>query len=68
LSTADWTDPADDNNTYIRSKVVAERAAWASAVAAPPAVKKSRFVWGTAFSSATPSAQALVGRMTVPPS
>ena len=24
----DWTDPADDNTAYIRSKVVAERAAW----------------------------------------
>ncbi|RSD11967.1 NAD-dependent epimerase/dehydratase family protein [Amycolatopsis eburnea] len=26
---ADWTDPADPNSAYIRSKVVAERAAWA---------------------------------------
>jgi dihydroflavonol-4-reductase len=25
---ADWTDPADDNTAYIRSKVIAERAAW----------------------------------------
>jgi nucleoside-diphosphate-sugar epimerase len=25
---ADWTDPADDNTAYIRSKVFAERAAW----------------------------------------
>lgn len=25
---ADWTDPADENTAYIRSKVVAERAAW----------------------------------------
>ena len=24
----DWTDPADDNTAYIRSKVIAERAAW----------------------------------------
>src|SRR3954454_23857238 len=25
---ADWTDPADPNSAYIRSKVIAERAAW----------------------------------------
>ncbi|MCR6482923.1 aldehyde reductase [Amycolatopsis sp. OK19-0408] len=25
---ADWTDPADPNTAYIRSKVIAERAAW----------------------------------------
>ena len=25
---ADWTDPADPNSAYVRSKVVAERAAW----------------------------------------
>ncbi|MBX7452189.1 NAD-dependent epimerase/dehydratase family protein [Mycolicibacterium sp. 3033] len=24
----DWTDPADDNSAYIRSKAIAERAAW----------------------------------------
>ena len=25
---ADWTDPADPNSAYVRSKVIAERAAW----------------------------------------
>lgn len=27
-SEQDWTDPADDNTAYIRSKAIAERAAW----------------------------------------
>lgn len=30
----DWTDPNDDNTAYIRSKVIAERAAWEFAAAA----------------------------------
>ena len=29
-SETDWTDPADDNSAYVRSKVIAERAAWDS--------------------------------------
>ncbi len=28
---ADWTDPADPNSAYVRSKVIAERAAWEQA-------------------------------------
>ncbi|WP_372661219.1 SDR family oxidoreductase [Amycolatopsis kentuckyensis] len=32
---ADWTDPADPNSAYIRSKVIAERAAWDQAAAGP---------------------------------
>jgi len=28
MDRAGWTDPADDNTAYIRSKAVAERAAW----------------------------------------
>ncbi len=31
----DWTDPDDDNNPYVRSKTLAERAAWDFAAAHP---------------------------------
>ncbi|MFJ7217908.1 NAD-dependent epimerase/dehydratase family protein [Amycolatopsis sp. NPDC098790] len=61
---ADWTDPADPNSAYVRSKVIAERAAWEQAAGGPElTVVNPAGIFGPVLGGRVSSSVALVRGM-----